>query len=76
MMDKKTKECVERLRDLVSSIQGAPFPNEDINLELYAIWYEHAQASATDCFEFLNDSFPESQKDMNKMVDKLFKNTK
>ena len=72
-MDKKAKECVERLRDLVSSIQGAPFPSDDIKLELYSIWYDHAQRSATECFEFLNDNFPESQKDMNKMFDKLLK---
>ena len=74
MMDKKTKECVDRLRDLVSSVQGAPFPNDEIKPELYTIWYEHAQRAATECFEFLNDNFPESHKDMNKMVDKLFKN--
>lgn len=72
-MDKKSKEAVERLRDLVSSVQGAPFPNEDLKPELYSIWYEHAQRSATECFEFLNDNFPQSQKDMNKLVNKIFK---
>ena len=38
-MDKKTKECIKMLRDLVSDVQGAPFPGGDINTELYAIWY-------------------------------------
>lgn len=71
-MDKKTKQCVERLRDLVSSVQGAPFPNDDLKPELYAIWYEHAQRSATECFEFLNDNYPESKKSINKLVDKIF----
>lgn len=71
-MDKKTKQCVERLRDLVSSVQGAPFPNDDLKPELYSIWYEHAQRSATECFEFLNANFPENKKSINKLVDKIF----
>ena len=53
-MDKKAKECIRMLRDLVSDVQGAPFPGGDINTELYAIWYEHAQKAAVECFEFLN----------------------
>mgnify|MGYP003304539609 CR=1 FL=1 len=71
-MDKKTKQCVERLRALVSSVQGAPFPNEDLKPELYAIWYEHAQKSAVECFEFLNANFPKEQKELTKSIDKLF----
>ena len=47
-MDKKAKECIRMLRDLVSDVQGAPFPGGDINTELYAIWYEHAQRAAPD----------------------------
>ena len=42
-MDKKAKECIRMLRDLVSDVQGAPCPGGDIDTELYAIWYEHAQ---------------------------------
>ena len=29
-MDKKTKECIQLLRDLVSDVQGAPFPGGDL----------------------------------------------
>lgn len=43
-MDKKVKQCIEMLRQLVSDVQGAPYPGEDINKELYSIWYEHAQS--------------------------------
>lgn len=73
-MDKKTKECVKMLRDLVSDVQGAPFPGEDLKPELYEIWYEHAQKAAVECFEFLNDNFPQDKKDLNKSIEKLFNN--
>lgn len=71
-MDKKTKMCVEMLRELVSDVQGAPFPGPDLKLELYEIWYEHAQIAAVQCFEYLNDNFPEEKKDVTKTIDKLF----
>ncbi len=73
MMDKKTKQCIQMLRDLVSDVQGAPFPGSELKPELYEIWYEHAQRAAVQCFEFLNDNYPEEQKDVNKTIDKLFK---
>ena len=38
-MDKKFKECSEKLRKLVSDIQGAPYPG-NLDDELYYIWYE------------------------------------
>lgn len=72
-MDKKTKQCVQMLRDLVSDVQGAPFPGDDLKSELYSIWYEHAQRSAVACFEYLNDNFPQEQKELDKTIDKLFK---
>ena len=71
-MDKKSKQCVQMLRDLVSAIQGAPFPGEDMKAELYKIWYEHAQKSAVECFEYLNANYPEEQRELNKTIDKLF----
>ena len=71
-MDKKTKECIKMLRDLVSDVQGAPFQGSDINTELYAIWYEHTQKAAVECFEFLNANFPKEQKELTKSIDKLF----
>lgn len=71
-MDKKTKQCIEMLRQLVSDVQGAPYPGENINNELYSIWYEHAQRAAVLCFEFLDENFPEESKDVSKKIDKLF----
>ena len=72
-MDKKVKQCIEMLRQLVSDVQGAPYPGDDINNELYSIWYEHAQAAAVACFEYLDENFPEESKDVTKRLDKLFK---
>ncbi len=72
-MDKKTKECVKMLRELVSDVQGAPFPGDEIKSELYSIWYEHAQRAAVSCFEFLDENFPKDQKELDKSIDKLFK---
>ena len=71
-MDKKTKECVKMLRNLVSDVQGAPFPGDEIKSELYSIWYEHAQKAAVTCFEFLDENFPKEQAELNKSIDKLF----
>mgnify|MGYP007070328639 CR=1 FL=1 len=71
-MDKKIAKCIQMLRDLVSDVQGAPFPGSDLKPELYEIWYEHAQKAAVACFEFLNDNFPQEQKELNKTIDKLF----
>lgn len=72
-MDKKTKQCIEMLRQLVSDVQGAPYPGDDIKNELYTIWYEHAQRAAVGCFEFLDENFPEESKDVTKKIDTLFK---
>jgi len=72
IMDKKTKKCVEMLRQLVSDVQGAPYPGEDIKGELYSIWYEHAQKAAVTCFEYLDENFPEDSKDVNTKINKLF----
>lgn len=71
-MDKKTKECIKMLRDLVSDVQGAPYPGDDIKSELYSIWYEHAQRSAVACFEYLDENFPKEQAELSKSIDKLF----
>lgn len=61
-MDKKLKECSEKLRALVSNVQGAPFPG-NMNNELYNIWYEHIQSYAMECFEFLEAQFPKAKDD-------------
>lgn len=73
MMDKKVKQCIDMLRQLVSDVQGAPYPGEDIDKELYAIWYEHAQSAAVKCFEYLDEHFPEEPADVTKKLDKLLK---
>ncbi|EPF25459.1 MULTISPECIES: hypothetical protein [Treponema] len=71
MMDKKTKECIRMLRNLVSDVQGAPYPGEDIKSELYTIWYEHAQRAAVECFEFLDANFPRDKKAITKSIEKI-----
>lgn len=72
-MDKKAKQCIEMLRQLVSDVQGAPYPGGDIKSDLYTIWYEHTQKVAVNCFEFLDENFPQEASDVNKKIDKLFK---
>ncbi len=66
-MDKKFKECSEKLRKLVSDIQGAPYPG-NVDDELYYIWYEHVQRNAMECYEFLDEYFPTDQKDVAKAL--------
>ncbi|MDR2897684.1 MAG: hypothetical protein LBU99_02635 [Spirochaetaceae bacterium] len=56
-MNSQFKECTEKLRKLVSEVQGAPYPNA-VNSELYSIWYEHIQNAALECFEFLSENMP------------------
>ena len=46
---------------------------KDIDKELYAIWYEHAQSAAVKCFEYLDEHFPEEPADVTKKLDKLLK---
>lgn len=71
-MDKKFKECTEKLRKLVSDIQGAPYPGS-LDNELYYIWYEHVQRNAMECFEFLDENFPKEQEDMSKKLKNVVK---
>lgn len=69
-MSKKIDECVNKLRNLVSDVQGAPYPG-NINDELYYIWYEHAQKNAMDCFEFLDEHFPKEKEEIEKKLSKI-----
>jgi hypothetical protein len=73
MVDRKTKECIKMLRDLVSDVQGAPYPGDDIKSELYSIWYEHAQRAAVECFEYLDANFPKEQKELDDSINKILK---
>ena len=62
-MDKRLKECAEKLRKLVSDVQGAPYPGS-LDNELYMIWYEHIQKNAIDCFEYLDANIPPEKSDV------------
>ena len=42
------------LRQLMSEVEGAPYPAAEIQPELYGIWYEHAQSAAQEALEYLN----------------------
>lgn len=66
-MSKKLDECVSKLRNLVSDVQGAPYP-ANINEELYYIWYEHVQKNAMECFEFLDEFFPREKEEIKKNI--------
>jgi len=71
-MDKETAKCIEIMRNLVSDIQGAPYPGEEMKSELYSIWYEHVQRDAVNAFEYLDEHFTDKN-EIKKTIDKLFK---
>ena len=68
-MDKNLEKCLEIIKNLVSDVQGAPYPGDEVKPELYAIWYEHCQRDAV---EFLDENFPDKT-DIGKTLDKIFK---
>lgn len=61
-MKKMDQEGYEILKQLVSDVQGAPYPNVVEN-ELYRIWYEHAQQVAIQCLEYMDRNFPKDKND-------------
>ncbi len=67
-MDNKLEECIGKLRNLVSDVQGAPYPSA-IENELYTIWFEHIQRSAMDCFVFLNENFPQEPEEISQSLE-------
>ncbi|GEM_PF-274707 len=71
--DKKIKELVKMIRQLVSDVQGAPYPGEGFEPELYSIWYEHVQRNAQACNEFLAANFPLGLTKFNDSLQKMFK---
>ncbi len=74
MMEKKrTTELVALMRQLVSDVQGAPYPGSDFEPELYQIWYEHLQKNAQNCFEFLDEFFPMEKEEFEETLKKLLK---
>ena len=72
-MNHKYETCIKMLRQLVSDIQGAPYPSENFEPELYKILYEHVQNAAVNCFEYLDDNFPQEKEDFDKTLNKIFK---
>ena len=72
-MNQKYETCIKMLRQLVSDIQGAPYPSDNFEPELYKIWYEHVQNAAVNCFEYLDDNFPQEKEDFDKTLNKMFK---
>ena len=73
-MSRKFDECIKLMRQLVSDVQGAPYPGDSFESELYKIWYEHAQRTAVECFEYLDENFPDDKADFNKVIKKLLDN--
>ncbi len=73
MVKENIEELVELMRQLVSDVQGAPFPGNEFEPELYAIWYEHVQRSAQNCFEFLDENFPMDNTEFKDSLNKMFK---
>lgn len=69
-MDKKFKDCSEKLRKLVSDVQGAPYPGS-LDNELYYIWYEHVQRNAMECFEYLDEHFPKEKDNVAKTLNNV-----
>ncbi len=59
-MKKLDQEGHEIMKQLVSDVQGAPYPNV-IDNELYRIWYEHAQQVAIQCLEYIDKNFPKDK---------------
>lgn len=59
-MKKMDQEGYEIMKQLVSDVQGAPYPN-NIESELYRIWYEHAQLVAIQCLEYIGKNFPKDK---------------
>ncbi|HAZ97230.1 MULTISPECIES: hypothetical protein [unclassified Treponema] len=73
MTNKNVEELTRLMRQLVSDVQGAPFPSEKIEPELYSIWYEHVQRGAQNCFEFLEQHFPLDNSEFKDSLKKIFK---
>jgi len=71
--EENAEKLLSMIRLLVSDVQGAPFPGQNFEPELYSIWYEHVQRNAQECFEFLDENFPTDKEGINKTIQKMFK---
>ena len=54
-------------------LEFSPYPSENFEPELYKIWYEHVQNAAVNCFEYLDDNFPQEKEDFDKTLNKIIK---
>lgn len=71
-MNKKMKDTAKLMRQLVSDIQGAPYPG-DISSELYKIWYEHIQRDAIAALGYIDENFPvDCSTDVDDTIKKAF----
>lgn len=68
------KKASDIIVELVSSLQGAPYPST-INNELYTIWYEHAQIAAQEALHFVERKRAKEAKDdsLDSLVDQAQK---
>ncbi|HAK68052.1 MAG TPA: hypothetical protein DEO40_01400 [Treponema sp.] len=66
------EQFLSMIRQLVSDVQGAPYPGDGFEPELYSIWYEHVQKNAQECFEFLDENFPSDKEGVKKTLQKMF----
>lgn len=73
MKKDKYDECIKMMRQLVSDIQGAPYPSEELEPDLYRIWYEHVQSAGVQCLEYLDENFPLEREDIDNTLNKFFK---
>ncbi len=71
--NEKFAKCIKMMRQLVSDIQGAPIPSDDLPPELYRIWYEHVQSAGMKCLEYLDANFPLEKGDIDSKLNKFFK---
>ncbi len=71
--ERKTMEFVAMIRQLVSDVQGAPYPGPGFEPEVYSIWYEHVQRNAQNCYEFLDANFPLDADEFDKTLSKMLK---
>lgn len=70
-LDENMLEIIKLMRQLVSDVQGAPFPGEKIEPELYSIWYEHVQRGAQNCYEYLEEHFPVDNSEITETIGKI-----
>lgn len=56
----KDSQCLNTLKKLVGTIQGAPYPGT-LSDELYAIWYEHSQQCVMEAIKLIADKTNDKQ---------------